>query len=126
MQLVNPQTPVKSIAYIVMAVLGAVIVGAEPLATALVQLFIAFGGSMTPEQTDALITVVRIVAQLLVTAGVVQIAANRQSDAVTPVANPTLPADSVVNVQGTEDKVVIAASPPGPIGYDGGAAPPTG
>jgi hypothetical protein len=40
---------------------------------------------------------------------------------VTPVANPTLPADSVVKVQGTEDSVVIAPTPPGPTGIEGDA-----
>jgi hypothetical protein len=37
---------------------------------------------------------------------------------VTPVANPTLPAGTSVNVQNTEDKVLIAPTPPGPTGID--------
>jgi hypothetical protein len=39
----------------------------------------------------------------------------------TPVANPTLPSGTSVNVQGSSDSVVIAPSPPGPTGVEGGA-----
>jgi hypothetical protein len=38
----------------------------------------------------------------------------------TPVASPTLPAGTEVAVKGTEDKVVIAETPPGPTGVEGG------
>jgi hypothetical protein len=38
----------------------------------------------------------------------------------TPVANPTLPPGSVVNVQGSEDKVEIQPTPPGPAAIEGG------
>jgi hypothetical protein len=41
---------------------------------------------------------------------------------VTPIANPTLKAGTSVNVQGSEDKVVIESSPPGPVGVEGDAA----
>ena len=119
MQMVNPNTPVKSIAYIVIALLSAVTLGAEPLASALVDLFIAFGGAMNDAQQEALITVVRIVAQLLISAGIVKVATDRQEAAVTPVANPSLPVGSTVNVIGSEDKVVIESSPPGPTGIEG-------
>lgn len=37
----------------------------------------------------------------------------------TPVKDPVLPVDTVVSVQGTEDKVVIQPSPPGPVGVEG-------
>lgn len=37
----------------------------------------------------------------------------------TPVSNPTLPEGAEVSVAGTADKVVIAATPPGPTGVDG-------
>lgn len=37
---------------------------------------------------------------------------------VTPVSNPTLPSGTSVRVQGTEDKVLIAPTPPGPVGID--------
>ena len=40
----------------------------------------------------------------------------------TPVSNPTLPTGSVVNVQGSEDKVIIETSPPGPTGVEGSEA----
>jgi hypothetical protein len=40
----------------------------------------------------------------------------------TPVANPTLPANTEVKVQGTEDTVVVQPTPPGPTGIEGGAA----
>jgi hypothetical protein len=35
-------------------------------------------------------------------------------------ASPTLSAGTEVSVQGTEDKVVIAETPPGPTGVEGG------
>jgi hypothetical protein len=37
----------------------------------------------------------------------------------TPTAFPTLSAGTSVNVQGSEDKVVIQPSPPGPTGIEG-------
>lgn len=39
---------------------------------------------------------------------------------VTPLANPTLPQGTSVNVQNSEDKVIIEKSPPGPVGVEGG------
>jgi hypothetical protein len=39
----------------------------------------------------------------------------------TPVANPTLKAGTSVNVQDSSDSVIIAPSPPGPQGVEGGA-----
>lgn len=42
----------------------------------------------------------------------------------TPVSNPTLPTGSVVNVQGSEDKVEIQPTPPGPTGVEGGPEGP--
>lgn len=120
MQLVNPQKPVQSAAYLVIAVLSAVTLAAEPLATALIGLVVAFGLTMSQEQIDALVTVVRIVAQILVSAGVVQYAATATKAQVTPMANPTLPEGAEVNVLGTEDSVVIAPTPPGPAGVPGG------
>lgn len=41
----------------------------------------------------------------------------------TPVANPTLPIGSIVNVEGSQDKVEIAANPPGPAAIEGGSSP---
>jgi hypothetical protein len=41
-------------------------------------------------------------------------------NASTPKAAPTLAADTVVKVAGTADSVVIAATPPGPTGIEGG------
>lgn len=120
MQLLDPQKPIQSVTYVVIAILSAVTLAAEPLASALIGLVVAFGAQLTQEQIDALITVVRIVAQILVSAGVVQFAANAQKAAVTPVANPTLPAGSVVNVQDSPDTVEIQPSPPGPVGIEGG------
>ena len=38
----------------------------------------------------------------------------------TPISNPTLAAGTSVNVENSEDKVVIAPSPPGPTGVEGG------
>lgn len=40
-------------------------------------------------------------------------------NASTPTAAPTLPADTEVRVQGTEDTVVIQPTPPGPEGHEG-------
>jgi hypothetical protein len=40
---------------------------------------------------------------------------------VTPVSHPTLPANTEVKVEGTEDSVVIQPTPPGPEGVEGGA-----
>lgn len=39
----------------------------------------------------------------------------------TPVASPTLPSGTEVSVKGSEDKVVIATTPPGPEGVEGGS-----
>ena len=39
----------------------------------------------------------------------------------TPKHHPTLAEGTEVKVQGSEDTVVIAASPPGPVGIDDGA-----
>lgn len=39
---------------------------------------------------------------------------------VTPIHNATLAANTTVKVEGTEDSVVIKASPPGPTGIEGG------
>lgn len=44
----------------------------------------------------------------------------RQSS--TSTASPQLKAGTEVKVQGTTDSVIIAASPPGPTGVEGGAA----
>jgi hypothetical protein len=121
MQIVNPVKPVQSIAYVVIAVLAAITLSAEPLASALVQLFVAFGVALSQEQQDALITVVRIVAQILVSAGVVQFAAKQQEKNVTPMAAPVLPAGSVVTVEGSEDQVEIQPTPPGPVAIEGGS-----
>lgn len=41
---------------------------------------------------------------------------------VTPIANPTLKAGTSVNVEHTSDSVIIAASPPGPTGVEGGSS----
>lgn len=40
----------------------------------------------------------------------------------TPIAAPTLPEGTEVAVKGSEDKVIIAATPPGPEGIDGADA----
>jgi hypothetical protein len=120
MKIVDPGRPVQSVAVVLMLVLSAITLSAEPLAAAVIQLVVALGVAMSPELQDALITVVRIVAQILVSAGVVQFAANLQKAAVTPVANPTLPAGSVVKVEGSEDQVEIQPSPPGPVAIEGG------
>ena len=40
----------------------------------------------------------------------------------TSTADPTLKAGTTVNVQGSEDKVVIETSPPGPVGVEGGTS----
>lgn len=40
--------------------------------------------------------------------------------ATTPVKDPILPTGTEVTVQGTEDKVIIAATPPGPAGVNAG------
>jgi hypothetical protein len=40
--------------------------------------------------------------------------------AVTPLSAPSLPAGSVVSVQGTQDTVEIQPTPPGPSGIEGG------
>ena len=37
----------------------------------------------------------------------------------TPTANPTLKTGTSVNVQGSEDKVIVQPSPPGPTGIEG-------
>lgn len=71
---------------------------------------------LTPETQAAIVAVANsaiVVITILVTM--------RQ---VTPVANPTLPSGSVVNVQGTEDKVEIQPTPPGPTGIDTSAGGP--
>jgi hypothetical protein len=39
---------------------------------------------------------------------------------VTPIADPTLKSGTSVKVEGTTDSVVIAATPPGPTGVEGG------
>lgn len=39
----------------------------------------------------------------------------------TPVAAPTLPADTEVTVKGTSDTVIVQPTPPGPAGIEGGA-----
>lgn len=48
----------------------------------------------------------------------------RQSS--TPTASPTLATGTEVAVKGTSDSVVIAPSPPGPTGIEGGAGPVSG
>lgn len=65
---------------------------------------------LTPETQAAIVAVANSVI-VVVTIFLTQ----RQT---TPVSNPTLPTGSVVNVQGTEDKVEIAPTPPGPTGLD--------
>src|SRR5687768_4270479 len=40
----------------------------------------------------------------------------------TSISSPTLPANTEVSVQGTEDTVVIQPTPPGPTGADGGGS----
>lgn len=40
-------------------------------------------------------------------------------NASTPVASPTLPVGTKVAVKGTEDKVIVNTSPPGPTGLEG-------
>lgn len=45
---------------------------------------------------------------------------------VTPVANPTLPANTEVKVEGTTDTVIVQPTPPGPAGIEGGAGPVSG
>ena len=40
----------------------------------------------------------------------------------TSTQNPVLAANTSVNVENTEDSVIIAATPPGPYGVEGGAA----
>jgi len=70
---------------------------------------------LTPETQAAIVAVANSVI-VVVTIFLTQ----RQT---TPVSNPTLPADTTVNVQGTEDKVVIAPTPPGPTGIDTSAGP---
>lgn len=42
-------------------------------------------------------------------------------NSVTPTASPTLAEGTEVSVQGSEDKVIIEKSPPGPTGIEGGA-----
>lgn len=37
----------------------------------------------------------------------------------TPIQDPILPAGTTVSVQNTEDKVLIEATPPGPVGVEG-------
>lgn len=120
MQIVNPQKPVQSVAFLLIGVLSAITISAEPLAQALIALFVALGIAMSPDLQDALITIVRLVAQILVSAGVVQFAANLQKAAVTPIDNPTLAAGSIVNVEGTADQVEIQATPPGSTDIEGG------
>jgi hypothetical protein len=44
-------------------------------------------------------------------------------NASTSKSSPTLAAGTEVSVQGTEDKVIVAPTPPGPMGIEGG---PTG
>jgi hypothetical protein len=41
----------------------------------------------------------------------------------TPVSDPILPSGTMVSVQGTEDAVIIAPNPPGPVAVEGGADP---
>ena len=68
---------------------------------------------LSPEAQGAIIAVANsaiVVVTILLT--------QRQ---VTPVANPTLKAGTSVNVQDSADSVIIAASPPGPQGVEGGA-----
>lgn len=76
---------------------------------------IAMFAVLWPERfTPELQAVIIAFANAIILAAVAVWAAMR----VTPVSNPTLPQGSVVNVQGTEDKVEIQPTPPGPQGID--------
>lgn len=78
---------------------------------------IALAAVLWPDRlTPELQAVIIAFANSVIVAGMSIWAASR----VTPVANPTLPSGTSVNVQGTEDKVVIAPTPPGPTGVDSG------
>jgi hypothetical protein len=123
MQLVNPRKPVQGIAYIVIALLGAIIVGADPLVSAVLDALIAFGSTMTEAQRESIETLARIVFQLIGAAGIVKIGANVGESQVTPTAHPRLEAGSEVEVLSragnvTGDLVRIEASPPGPSAID--------
>ena len=80
---------------------------AEAVRTVLL-LFVAFGIVKIGEQNLALVAIaVSVLLQLFV----------RQAS--TPKAAPTLASGTEVSVAGSQDKVIIAATPPGPTGIEG-------
>jgi hypothetical protein len=80
---------------------------------------IALAAVLWPDRlTPELQAVIIAFANALILTAVSIWAANRS----TPVGNPTLPANTEVKVQGTEDTVVVQPTPPGPTGIEGGAA----
>ena len=86
------------------------------LVSSIVTLAAIFWPDRLQPETQAAIISVANAAIVVITIFVTQ----RQ---VTPTSNPTLPTGSIVNVQGTEDKVEIAPTPPGPTGIDTAAGP---
>lgn len=88
---------------------GAAIAGVVSTAVALAA--VLWPDRLSPELQAAIIA--------FANATIVAAAAVWAASRVTPVANPTLPAGTSVSVQGTEDKVVIAPTPPGPTGIEG-------
>lgn len=78
---------------------------------------VALAAVLWPQRLDPLLqaAVIAFGNSVILTAGAIY--AMLKS---TPVSNPTLPPGSVVNVQGSEDKVEIQPTPPGPAAIEGG------
>ena len=103
----------------VAVIIAGVVTAAQLLVTPLMDLAVAFGVVLTNDQRGAIEAVVRGLVSVAAALGVAQSA----HGSVTPKDYPTLAQGTSVNVANSEDKVIIAKSPPGPIGVEGGDAP---